>query len=71
LEIQNLTNLEELYQWLDSYYNVPFNQITGSIPSSLKYCNNLTYLDLSFNYLSEEIPSNLYDLTSLQYVNFS
>ena len=71
MKIQNSTNLEELYQWLDSYYNVPFNQITASIPSSLKYCNNLASLDLSFNNLSGEIPSELYDLGFLNYVNFS
>ena len=51
--------------------NLSLNQINGSIPSSLKYCNNLTSVHLSWNNLSEEIPSKEYDLTSLQYVNFS
>ncbi|KAJ6953294.1 hypothetical protein NC652_005097 [Populus alba x Populus x berolinensis] len=80
IEIGNLINLKDLYLNSNNISGlIPSimgrylfeNQINRSIPPSLKYCNNLTFLDLSYNNLSEEIPSHLYDLTSLQYVNFS
>jgi hypothetical protein len=50
---------------------LPFNNLRGSIPASIKAFKQLRRLDLSGNFLSGSIPSSLFDLEQLQELDLS
>ncbi len=51
--------------------SLTFNQLSGSIPSSIGVLVNLQYLYLSNNHLSGSIPSTIGNMTNLQYLQLN
>ncbi|KAK9019255.1 hypothetical protein V6N11_053781 [Hibiscus sabdariffa] len=51
--------------------DLPFSEISGSIPPQIGDLSSLKYLDLSYNSLTGELPQSLGKLTRLKHLNLS
>ncbi|KAK3017043.1 hypothetical protein RJ639_006255 [Escallonia herrerae] len=73
--IGNITKLEELYLGLNDLHatiDLPYNKVTGSLPSDFCYSlRRLEVLSLTSNQLNGELPSSLSPCKSLEILSIS